>query len=466
MSAESGEQCFPDFLFSGFCIAWKIKMKKNLFKIISILVCCTGVFAQKIPSWVEMPSKSFPEKTYITAVGEGRTKNQAEVNAIEKLAAVFGRDISSETKSTSRMVQARADGSVVTAEASGIERDVVQKVNAEDLVGVEIKDTCKDGKTYYAIAVMNRESARTAIISEINKNEPEIKKILAMKVSDKKSMENYSRLSLAHETAVYDEKLLKKSHTVMEVIENEEDFTPEYLTELEKKHKPGRIIIEYNGMWNIRSMKLPRSWRIEQQITTIDGSTFPMYYTNMRSQLAEMVKNSEMIIMNRCDGVQDLNTYKRNIKAVNPRADVIFEDANGEITDILEDDLPYDLSAEVLKLDDNGYGIWFLDIMDHPERYEGKTVEFLAMVLKPKDFPKNYFVPGRMAMTCCAEDISFLGYACEYEGADALKQKEWVKVKAVVHRKYWADYQGEGPVLTAVSVEKAKAPKKEVISFN
>lgn len=210
MSAESGEQCFPDFLFSGFCIAWKNKMKKNLFIIISILVCCTGVFAQKIPSWVEKPSESFPEKTYITAVGEGRTKNQAEVNAIEKLAAVFGRDISSETKSTSRMVQARADGSVVTAEASGIERDVVQKVNAEDLVGVEIKDTCKDGKTYYAIAVMNRESARTAIISEINKNEPEIKKILAMKVSDKKSMENYSRLSLAHETAVYDEKLLKK----------------------------------------------------------------------------------------------------------------------------------------------------------------------------------------------------------------------------------------------------------------
>lgn len=258
----------------------------------------------------------------------------------------------------------------------------------------------------------------------------------------------------------YDEKLLKKSHTVMEVIENEEDFTPEYLTELEKKHKPGRIIIEYNGMWNIRNMKLPRSWRIEQQITTIDGSTFPMYYTNMRSQLAEMVKNSEMIIMNRCDGVQDLNTYKRNIKAVNPRADVIFEDANGEITDILEDDLPYDLSAEVLKLDDNGYGIWFLDIMDHPERYEGKTVEFLAMVLKPKDFPKNYFVPGRMAMTCCAEDISFLGYACEYEGADALKQKEWVKVKAVVHRKYWADYQGEGPVLTAVSVEKPRHRKR------
>ena len=164
--------------------------------------------------------------------------------------------------------------------------------------------------------------------------------------------------------------------------------------------------------------------------------------------------------------MQDLNTYKRNIKAVNAKADVIFEDANGEITDILEDDLPYDLSADVLKLDENGSGIWFLDIMDHPERYEGKTIEFLAMVLKPNGFPKNYFVPGRMAMTCCAEDMSFLGYACEYAGAEALKQKDWVKVTAVVHKKYWPDYQGEGPVLTAVSVEKARAPKREVISFS
>ena len=37
---------------------------------------------------------------------------------------------------------------------------------------------------------------------------------------------------------------------------------------------------------------------------------------------------------------------------------------------------------------------------------------------------------------------------------------------AVVKKEYWADYKGEGPVLHAVSVEKAKAPKNEVISFN
>lgn len=265
----------------------------------------------------------------------------------------------------------------------------------------------------------------------------------------------------------YDAQLLKKSRAVVETIDREEDFNSAHLIELEKKYKPERIIIEYNGMWNFKNMKLPWHWKVEQQITTIDGSTFPMYYTNMRSQLAEMIRNSEMIIFNRCDGLkEELNTYKRNIKAVNPGADVIFEDANGEITDILEDDLPYDLKSDFLKLDDYGYGIWYLDSMDHLERYEGKTVEFLAMVLLPDNFPKGYFVPGRMAMTCCAEDMAFLGYACEYPNAEALKQKEWVKVTAVVKKEYWEDYKGEGPILHAISVEKAKAPKNEVISFN
>lgn len=263
----------------------------------------------------------------------------------------------------------------------------------------------------------------------------------------------------------YDPELLKKSRAVVELIENEEDFNPNRLLELEKKYKPERIIIEYNGMWNFKNMKLPWHWRVEQQITTIDGSTFAMYFANMRSLLAEMVRNSEMIIMNRCDNVTDLNAYKRNLKAVNPKADVIFEDANGEITDILEDDLPYDLSQPVLKLDDYGYGIWYMDSMDHLERYEGKTIEFLAMVLRPEGFPKDYFVPGRMVMTCCEDDIAFLGYACEYKGADTLTQKEWVRVTATVSKEYWEDYKGEGPVLHAISVEKAKAPKNAVISF-
>lgn len=264
----------------------------------------------------------------------------------------------------------------------------------------------------------------------------------------------------------YDQILLKRSKSVLEVIEEEEDFNPDHLIELEKKHKPDRIVIEYNGMWNTKDMKLPWYWKVEQQITIVDGSTFPMFFANMRSLFLEMIKKSELIIFNRCDGIEDLNTYKRNVKTVNTTADVVFEGKDGEINEIFEEDLPYDLNQEIISLDNEGYGIWYLDMMDHLERYVGKTVSFTAMVLKPEEFPKGYFVPGRMAMTCCADDMAFLGYACEYEGAETLTQKEWVQVTATISKEYWEDYEGEGPVLHARKVEKTKAPKEEVITFS
>ncbi|MDD6811346.1 MAG: GTP-binding protein [Lachnospiraceae bacterium] len=263
----------------------------------------------------------------------------------------------------------------------------------------------------------------------------------------------------------YDDALLKKSNTILELIEEEADFNTTHLMELEKKYKPERIIIEYNGMWNYKNMKLPWHWKIEQQITTIDASTFPMYFTNMKSLLAEMIRKSEMIIFNRCDGIKDLSSYKRNIKAINQKAEIIFEDANGEINEMMEEELPYDLSAPILELDNTGYGIWYLDSLDHIERYEGKTIQFVAMVLIPENFPKGYFVPGRMAMTCCAEDMAFLGFACEYDKTDTLTNKQWVKVTATVSKEYFADYNGEGPVLHAVRVEQTNKPKEEVISF-
>lgn len=264
----------------------------------------------------------------------------------------------------------------------------------------------------------------------------------------------------------YDAKMLKKSRTVMEVIDEEEDFTPEKLIELEKKYNPERIIIEYNGMWNFKEMKLPWHWELEQQITTIDASTFQTYYANMRSLLAEMVRKSELIIFNRCDGLNDqLSSFKRNIKAVNPQAEIIFEDKDGEVNQIFEEDLPYDLKSDMLELDDYGYGIFYLDAMDNLDRYIGKTIKFKAMVLLPENNNNEYFVPGRMAMTCCADDMAFLGYACKYDKCNELSNKQWVEVTATVHREFWKDYNGEGPVLKAVEVVSTEKPEEEILNF-
>lgn len=265
---------------------------------------------------------------------------------------------------------------------------------------------------------------------------------------------------------VYDERLLKTTNTTMITVDKEEDISPDKLMELDKKYKPARVIFEYNGMWNFKNFKLPFLWKIEQIITLIDAKSFELYYNNMRSLLAEMMRKSELIIFNRCDNITEkLPTYKRNVKALNQNADIVFEDKDGEVNMTLEEELPFDVSKDKIELTDETYGIWYLDMLDNLDRYIGKEISFVASALVPGEFAKGYFVAGRAIMTCCAEDIQFLGFACKYSKAKEIPDKSWVKVSCTVGREYFEGYKGEGPMLTALSVEPVKAPKNEVISF-
>lgn len=251
----------------------------------------------------------------------------------------------------------------------------------------------------------------------------------------------------------YDENLLKENRTSVVYVESLEELTPQRLEELELLYNPERVLMEWNGMWNQDELKLPKDWVIYQQVTIIDGSTFDLYVKNMKPLLGTMVRNSELIICNRCDGIEDLEGYRRTLLAMNNKAEIIFEDEEGEISEISEADLPYDMSADVIEIAPEAYGIWYIDCMDKPDRYQGKVVEFTGMVLKSPEFPKNYFVPGRMAMTCCEADMTFLGYVCKSKEARHLETRQWVRVRAKIEYEEWQDYGGVGPVLYAESVK-------------
>lgn len=266
----------------------------------------------------------------------------------------------------------------------------------------------------------------------------------------------------------YDPARLADLNTVMEVVESEEDFTPEFLERLDQKYHPERVLLEYNGMWRMSKlleMELPGDWEIYQAITTIDASTFDLYLANMKSIAMDLVSNSELVIFNRCTKDTKMAAYRRSIKAVNPRAEVVFETESGEPLDITED-LPFDITAPVIELEDIDYGIWYIDAMDHPDKYDGKTVRFKAMAMRPKKLPAGMFIPGRKAMTCCADDITFLGYVCKYKEAAQVKNRQWLTVTAQVRYEYLSAYKDTGPVLYAISVEPDQAPAEELVYFN
>ena len=216
----------------------------------------------------------------------------------------------------------------------------------------------------------------------------------------------------------------------------------------------------------LEEMELPRGWGIVQEIVTVDASCFQIYMQNMKSVFMEMAKNADMVMFNRCRPEDPLPSFRRSIKVVNQACDVLFENEEGEIDNIFEDQMPFDTDADVIEIDDADYGIWYVDMGDNPERYEGKTVHFRGMVLKSKDVGADFFVPGRMAMTCCADDTSFIGYVCKCASAKSLVMGSWVDVTATVKWGYMKVYDSEGPVLYAKEIKPAKKPESELVYFN
>lgn len=266
----------------------------------------------------------------------------------------------------------------------------------------------------------------------------------------------------------YDPEELKKYGVVIEKVDSQEELTEELLAELDVKYRPERVVIEYNGMWKVsdfEKMKLPEGWGIEQKLTTVDASTFQMYLTNLKPLFVEMVRDAELVLFNRCTDLKPLAGYRRSVKVVSPQAEVIFEDENGEIENIFQDHVPYDLNAPVIEIRPEDYGIWYVDVMENPDRYRGKIVEYTARVLKPRSFPSKLFFPGRMAMTCCADDTTFLGYVCKSAYAPKLKAGQWVKIRAKIEYAKLAMYHGTGPVLEAENIEVGDEIK-ELVYFN
>lgn len=266
-----------------------------------------------------------------------------------------------------------------------------------------------------------------------------------------------------------DEDLLKECNTVMAIIDDEKELTDKLLSTLNKLHKPQQVIIEYNGTWKIDTVlerKLPRNWGWAEILTTVDASTFDAYLANMRAMMMEQVIESDVVIFNRCGDDTPKGNYRRTIKAVNKRAKLIYEKKDGTIDESEDEELPYDITADTLEICDDDYGIWYIDAMDKPQNYEGKTVSFTAIVYKSDELGKNAFVPGRFVMTCCAEDIAFFGFICKFDKTSSLKNKSWIHITAKIKCEEIDEYEEAGPVLYPIEIEAAQKPEDDLVYFN
>ena len=261
----------------------------------------------------------------------------------------------------------------------------------------------------------------------------------------------------------YDEFLLANLNVNVVYINKQEDFNKDNLDTIIQRYDPDRIIIEFNGMWDITEVEVPDYLNVGQIITMIDSTTFEVYFNNMRQKMVTMIQNSDAVIFNRANQNMNLVSYKRNVKLANPNMDVVFEGTDGLINSSFEEDLPYNVHDKVIEIKDEDFGIWYIDALEQVERYNGKYVKFTAETYISKELPKNHFVPGRTAMTCCSDDLTVLGFVSVNETDKKLKDGSWAKFTAKIE--YKDDLEGQGPLLHIVDIEQTFPIEEPITKF-
>ncbi len=254
----------------------------------------------------------------------------------------------------------------------------------------------------------------------------------------------------------------------MEVLDQQAVTTKE-LASLAKKYKAQRVVAELNGMQLVGDLytRFPEDWVVAQEVMFADSTTFMAYNSNMRNLVMDKLVGAQMVVFNRLTPGEDTMPLHRLARAANRRIDILYDYTDGSTAyDDVVDPLPFDIEAPVIEIRDEDYALWYRDVTEEPEKYQGKTVRFKGQVALLRRNREGMFAPGRFVMTCCVEDIQFCGIPCQYAQARNLTPRDWVMVTARISAEKHSLYKGElGPVLTALQVEPAQSADPDVATF-
>ncbi len=254
----------------------------------------------------------------------------------------------------------------------------------------------------------------------------------------------------------------------LETLDDEEALTKDYLKALGKKYRLDRVIIEYNGMWNLATLynSLPDNWAIYQEMMFADANTFLSYNANMRQLMVDKLMGAEMVVLNRTPQGIDKEEIHKVIRGISRRAAITYDYPDGHVEyDEIEDPLPFDLNADVVNITDGDYALFYRDLSDEMDKYDRKTIRFKGLVARDASMGNNSVLAGRHVMTCCADDIAYQPLVCIFSEKTTLKTRDWVTLTGEIRVEKHKLYNGPGPVLYVKHTEFAVAPNPELATF-
>ncbi|MBR2809658.1 MAG: hypothetical protein IKE33_05540 [Erysipelotrichaceae bacterium] len=260
----------------------------------------------------------------------------------------------------------------------------------------------------------------------------------------------------------YDKEFLEYTHSQV-IYPNYADFGKQMMLGWVMNYDFDRLFIEFNGMENdieFLEKGLIDEFEIAEIICVNNTAMFEVYINNLRQYMYNHLKNADLSIFNRYT-IQNKQFLRNSVKGINPFMQVIFEKENGEIEEYTSADV-FDLSKDLVEVGDQDYGLWYLDAIDDPYKYENKKLRIKAYKVEDQG---DYLLMGRKAMVCCSDDTQDVCFPCvNVKDKEAMEKGKYYTLTGTIKLADTEDGQ-KTCVLTNVTYVPDSDPKYTYVTF-
>ena len=266
----------------------------------------------------------------------------------------------------------------------------------------------------------------------------------------------------------YDVDKMPHKNVFIESFETLEEITPAVLKGLVKKHKAERVVVELNGMWLTTDLfaRFPENWAVYQEMCFLDAGTFLNYNQNMRQLVFDKLQSPEIVVFKNFKDNYDKMEFHKIVRGVSRGCDICYEYSETRVEyDDIEDPLPFDVEAPVIEIEDRDFALWYRDMMEDLQKYDGKVIKFKGLIARDKKIPDDELAIGRHIMTCCVDDIQYGGVVCRLKGATEYKTHDWAVIKGKINLEKNKLYRSVGPVIAIEEITRCEPLQDSVATF-
>ncbi|MDR3303405.1 MAG: LPP20 family lipoprotein [Treponema sp.] len=159
------------------------------------------------PDWVDGTASNYPDSRFVTGVGTGNDRDAADKQALTALISYFSQKVEAEMDSIERASETTVNGRTQTSDSTQVQQHIQVSAAMDNLMGADIKERWSEGRSCYALAVLEKAQAAQLYGDRYASNEEMIAALTDLRPDDRNSLRGYANYkraeTLAAENTVY-----------------------------------------------------------------------------------------------------------------------------------------------------------------------------------------------------------------------------------------------------------------------